>query len=150
MTIVAQAAIRRLAPADLPGVLTLLTAARLPTADMTLVPALQIWVLESDGALIGAIAIEGTGADGRLLRSLVVAPEHQGRGHARALVRHAEIEAQRQQVAQLVILTETAQALFERLGYRAIDRGAAPRELHSSAEFQSLCPASAVCMAKRL
>jgi amino-acid N-acetyltransferase len=85
-----------------------------------------------------------------LLRSVVVAPGHQRRGLGRDLVSHVERDARDQGIEQLVLLTETAQALFERLGYEVIDRAAAPEALQQSAEFRSLCPASAVCMSKRL
>jgi amino-acid N-acetyltransferase len=51
---------------------------------------------------------------------------------------------------QLVLLTETAQPFFVQLGYQVIERDDAPGEVKRSAEFASLCPASAVCMTKSL
>jgi amino-acid N-acetyltransferase len=47
-------------------------------------------------------------------------------------------------------LTETAENFFRGLGYEAIDRRYVPEEIQQSAEFRSLCPASAVCMTKSL
>jgi amino-acid N-acetyltransferase len=47
-------------------------------------------------------------------------------------------------------LTETAEGFFRGLGYHVIDRGYVIEELKQSAEFRSLCPASAVCMTKSL
>jgi N-acetylglutamate synthase-like GNAT family acetyltransferase len=49
-----------------------------------------------------------------------------------------------------VLLTETAETFFRRLGYTVIERDQAPSAVASSAEFRTLCPATAVCMTKRL
>ena len=147
---VAQASIRSAAPAELPAILSLLRGAGLPTADISPNSALQVWVLQHHGAITGAVALEGAGTDGRLLRSLVVDGAHRGCGCARALVARVEDAALAEGVMQIVLLTETAQALFQHLGYEAIQRSSAPANLQSTAEFRSLCPVSAVCMVKRL
>lgn len=145
-----QLAIRRGGPSDLAAVSTLLQRARLPIDDLTSAPGLTLWVLETEGELAGAVALEGVGPTARLLRSLVVAPAHQRRGLGQALVARVENDARAQGIEQLVLLTQTAQALFDRLGYQVIERASAPEHLQQSAEFRSLCPVSAVCMAKRL
>jgi amino-acid N-acetyltransferase len=49
-----------------------------------------------------------------------------------------------------VLLTQTAEAFFERHGYQVADRDHVPDEIKQSAEFQSLCPSSAICMTKSL
>ena len=128
----------------------LLQRAKLPTDDLSSAPGLQTWILEIGRDLAGAIALEGEGSAARLLRSLVVSPAHQRRGLGQSLVARAESDARAQGVQQLVLLTESAQGFFSRLGYRVIERGVAPQQLRQSAEFRSLCPASAVCMAKSL
>jgi amino-acid N-acetyltransferase len=143
-------AIRRGGPADLPTVLALLQRAMLPTDDLTSAPGLQTWVLEVDSKLAGAIGLEGAGSAARLLRSLVVTPSHQRRGLGHSLVARVESDARAEGVQQLVLLTETAGGFFRQLGYQVIERSAAPQPLQQSAEFRSLCPASAVCMAKTL
>ncbi len=143
-------AIRRGEPADFAGVAALLQQAKLPTDDLTSAPGLQLWVLEVEGKLAGAIALEGEGSVARLLRSLVVAPAQQCRGLGYSLVSRVERDARAQCVQQLVLLTETAQGFFNRLGYQVTERSAAHQPLQQSAEFRSLCPASAVCMAKSL
>ncbi len=143
-------AIRRGEPSDLPTVLALLQGAKLPTDDFTSAPALQTWLLEVEGQLAGAIALEGAGASARLLRSLVVAPTHRHRGLGHSLVVRAESDARAEGVQRLILLTETAQGFFSQLGYQVIERSAAPQPLQQSAEFRSLCPASAVCMSKTL
>jgi amino-acid N-acetyltransferase len=142
-------AIRRSQASDLGAVLTLLRAAGLPTDDLTSAPGLHFWVLEAKKNLFGVIGLERFGA-AALLRSLAIAPERQGRGWGRQLVTRVEREAQADGVEQLVLLTETAERFFRGLGYDAIDRGYVIEELKQSAEFRSLCPASAVCMTKSL
>ena len=49
-----------------------------------------------------------------------------------------------------MLLTETAEKFFRAIGYEVIDRRHVPEEIKQSAEFRSLCPASAVCMTKLL
>jgi amino-acid N-acetyltransferase len=85
-----------------------------------------------------------------LLRSLAVAPSYQQRGMGHQLVARVEREAQASDVEQLVLLTETAEKFFRAIGYQVIDRRHVPDEIKRSAEFRSLCPASAVCMSKLL
>ncbi len=85
-----------------------------------------------------------------LLRSLAVAPSHRQRGLGQQLVARLERDARANGVEQLVLLTETAEKFFRAIGYEPIDRGYVPEEIKQSAEFRSLCPASAVCMSKSL
>jgi protein-tyrosine-phosphatase len=66
------------------------------------------------------------------------------------VVRDLERVAALDRIEQLFLLTQTAQRFFEHQGYRVIDRQSVPRDVQGSAEFRSLCPASAVCMAKDL
>ena len=135
--------------ADLPAVLALLQGAGLPTADLTSAQALHLWVLEAEESLFGVIGMERFGACA-LLRSLAVAPSYRQRGLGHQLVARLERDAQADGVEQLVLLTETAEKFFRAIGYEVIDRRHVPEEIKQSAEFRSLCPASAVCMTKLL
>jgi amino-acid N-acetyltransferase len=146
----AQLGIRASASSDLAAVAALLHRASLPIEDLATAPDLKLWVLEIAGELAGAVGLEGTGSAGRLLRSLAIAAPYRGRGLGQALVAHVESDASGLGIERLVLLTETAQPLFQRLGYEVIDRSAVPEQLRQSAEFRSLCPASAVCMSKAL
>jgi amino-acid N-acetyltransferase len=141
--------IRRGGSADTPAFVALLERAGLPTADIADSAALQLWVLEGNGALLGAIALERYGVDA-LLRSLVVVPEQRARGLGYRLVSQLEHDASAQGVERLVLLTETAEPFFRRLGYDVLERHLVSDEMRQSAEFRSLCPASALCMSKRL
>jgi amino-acid N-acetyltransferase len=142
--------IRASVSSDLSAVAALLHDAKLPIEDLATAPGLKLWVLEIEGQLAGAVGLEGTANAGCLLRSLAVAASYQRRGLGQALVAHVESDARAHGIKRLVLLTETAQPLFQKLGYEVIERSAVPEPLRQSAEFRSLCPASAVCMAKNL
>jgi N-acetylglutamate synthase-like GNAT family acetyltransferase len=69
---------------------------------------------------------------------------------AQTLVAALEQRASAAGITQLVLLTETAESFFGRLGYGVIERDRAPSAVASSAEFRTLCPSTAVCMRKVL
>jgi amino-acid N-acetyltransferase len=144
-----RAAIRRGHDVDLPAVAQLLKIAGLPTSDLASAHEFHFWVVEENGSLIGAIALERFGHEA-LLRSLTVAPEHRKRGLGHELVARLEMDMQTDGIRELVLLTETAQSFFQRLGYLATDRGQVSEQVKQSAEFRSLCPVSAICMSKTL
>jgi N-acetylglutamate synthase-like GNAT family acetyltransferase len=144
------ARIRPGSPADLPAVRDLLDGAGLPTADLTSA-GLQLWVLEEgDSSFMGAVALERSSGNEALLRSLVIVPASRGRGFGQQLVARVETDSRQAGIHRLILLTETAKPFFERLGYAVIDRQSISGAVKESAEFRSLCPASAVCMAKSL
>jgi amino-acid N-acetyltransferase len=149
MSTVPQLRIRAGGPQDLAEVIALLNRSRLPTADLQSASHLQMWVLESEQAPAGVIALERFSTQG-LVRSLTVAPEFRKRGCGKELVARLEQDARRDGVEQLVLLTETAERFFQSLGYAVIERAMVHGQIKASAEFRSLCPASAVCMHKAL
>ena len=141
--------IRMAAASDHDPILSLLSRAGLPTADLSSGTPVSIWLAEHDGRTVGVIGLERYAATG-LLRSLAVLPEHRGRGLGAALVQHLEVQATRLGVTELVLLTETAKQFFLQRGYRVIGRRDAPPVVQASAEFRTLCPAAAICMSKSL
>jgi amino-acid N-acetyltransferase len=141
--------VRAATAADFAAISTLVEHSALPTADLRTAPNLRFWVLVDREIVVGAIGLERYSASG-LLRSLVVSSDRQRRGLGKALVARLERDAAADCVKTLVLLTETAEPFFRRLGYFVIDRTFAPEEIKASAEFRSLCPASAVCMSKVL
>jgi amino-acid N-acetyltransferase len=149
MSVSVQPRIRSGAPADLPAALRLLQASGLPTADLTSMEGLRLWVLEVQGSVEGVIALQRFGKDA-LLRSLAVAPEHRQHGYGRELVARLERDASADNVRTLVLLTEAAQEFFQSLGYETVERQVASEAMRQCAEFRSLCPASATCMSKTL
>ena len=149
MNLPLQRLIRRGQPDDVPAVVSLLEAAGLPTSDLTDVRELKMWVAEAADALIGIVALEPFGSQA-LLRSLAVVPEYRKRGLGQELVARLERDAEGEGIEQLVLLTETAESFFRRIGYEVTDRRSVRDEVRQSAEFRSLCPVSAVCMTKAL
>lgn len=141
--------IRRGSLADLSAVELLLMSAGLPTDDIRSIPGLLTWVAEADASLRGVIALEPFGHEG-LLRSLAVAPNARGHGLGRGLVAQVEGDARTEGVRKLVLLTQTAEMFFRDLGYQTVSRDDVSDAVKRSAQFRSLCPASATCMAKVL
>jgi protein-tyrosine-phosphatase/N-acetylglutamate synthase-like GNAT family acetyltransferase len=142
------AALRTATPADHPAVAALLQRSGLPLAG---VPAdlAGFVVADQDGRIGGAAALEAYGAVG-LLRSVVVDPEFRNEGLGAALVERVLGAARRAGIADVFLLTTTADRYFPRHGFRAVPRDVAPAALEASAEFRGACPASAVLMHRRL
>ena len=97
------------------------------------------------GALLGLIGLETLGQSG-LVRSMAVAPSARGLGIARALYAELEPKAHDLGLTDLYALTETAEAFFTQAGFELIDRAATPPAITGTAQFASLCPASAAVM----
>lgn len=134
---------------DFPVIRELLTAHRLPTADLDDAADIRFLVARENGRPVGAVAVQVLGQRG-LLRSLVVEPTHRDCGLGQRLVAEAERVALQAGVRELVLLTETAAPFFERLGYQPAMRESMPPEVQATAEFASLCPSTATCLAKTL
>ena len=133
--------------ADYPAILALLTASGLPTEDIA--SARPFFFVACDAsAVVGVGAIQPFGKSA-LLRSVAVSPAIRGTGAGAALLRRLEQHATALGVTEIGLLTQTAKAFFEKHGYEVIERDQVPM-LHASEEFRTLCPASAVCMRKRL
>lgn len=125
----------------------LLAAADLPTADLEAEHFAHFIAAGPAHAPEALIGLQPYG-EVALLRSLVVSPAARGTGYGSALVAEIEAYAQQLGVHELYLLTNSAEAFFSRRGYRSLDRGDVPEAIRQSAEFSSLCPASAVCMHK--
>lgn len=100
-----------------------------------------------DGRILGYGGLELYG-EAALLRSLVVLPQHRGRGHGRAIALALLADARARGARRAFLLTTTAAPLFERLGFRPLARSDAPPAIAASGEFARLCPASAVLMTR--
>jgi amino-acid N-acetyltransferase len=127
----------------------LLEAEGLPASDLTDAHLEHFFYAGSDGSPTAMVGLEMYGTDA-LLRSLVVSAKTRAMGLGSRLVLHAEEYASSRQVRAIYLLTMTAEAFFQRLGYRRIDRGHAPPSIQATREFASLCPASSAFMTKRL
>jgi amino-acid N-acetyltransferase len=134
------------APADGPAIAALLRAAELPHEDIT--PHLgHFLVAREGGTMVGAVGLEVYAPDG-LLRSLVVALAHRGRGLGDRLVRRLEQAAAAWRVERFWLLTTTAEAFFARRGFRVTPRTGAPAKIAATHEFKTLCPSTAICLTR--
>ena len=132
-------------PADLDAIAALLGAARLPVEDLD-AAMLDAFVVATVGEVrVGVVGLEVHGSHA-LLRSLAVERRHRSRGLGARLVRAIETEARARGVAALYLLTTTATAFFERVGYTAHERAAVPPSIAATAEFSSICPDTADCL----
>lgn len=134
--------------ADAKAISDLLERSGLPTGDLrTSKPEFVVAV--SAGQIIGIGALEHFG-DGALLRSVAVEPQWRSSGVGRLLIGELERRARIAGISELILLTLTAADFFQRLGYGTKDRARVAAAVRDSAEFRSLCPATAICMAKTL
>lgn len=140
--------LRSAAGGDAGAIRSLLEHNGLPTSDLASARPEFVVACEGTG-LLGAGALERFGTTA-LLRSVVVATERRGAGVGQRIVRELEQRARAAGVRELVLLTQTAESFFRRQGYRVVERGSIAQAVQMSEEFRSLCPASAICMAKAL
>jgi amino-acid N-acetyltransferase len=133
---------------NLGTVRALLSANGLPDADIDrhIEHFLLAW---DDQRLIATVGVELLGSLG-LLRSLCVASDWRRRGLATTMCERVQAYARHARVDRLYLLTTTAQVFFERNGFSVCPRESVPPQVRRTAEFRSLCPASAVCMARDL
>ncbi|UCG91071.1 MAG: GNAT family N-acetyltransferase [candidate division WOR-3 bacterium] len=126
----------------------LLSEADLPFLDVG--EHLPNFIIARDkGQVIGAVGIERLGKVG-LLRSLVIAPRHRGKGIGTILYDRILAYADLIGIKKLYLLTTTAENFFTKVGFTKIERGNIPRPIQLTKEFQSLCPETAVCMVKTI
>jgi N-acetylglutamate synthase-like GNAT family acetyltransferase len=145
------AAVSELGPAsaqDLIAIRALLERSGLPTDDLESARP-EFTIIRADSRVIAAGALQRFGSSA-LLRSVVVAESHRGRGLGQVIVFELERVARAAGISRLVLLTQTAAGFFARQDYRVIERSSAPEDMRGSEEFRSLCPSSATCMAKSL
>ncbi|EIJ43859.1 acetyltransferase, N-acetylglutamate synthase [Beggiatoa alba B18LD] len=136
-------------PDDLSRIQRLLIDCHLPFEDLTPAHLQRFWVVKQGLTCIASIGLEEWGDIG-LLRSLAVRFPHRNNDLASELVDMAELYAKDQKLKALYLLTTTAVAFFSKRHYQLITRENFPEVLKQTAEFHSLCPATAVCMWKPL
>lgn len=140
--------IRAATAEDLPAIISLLKASGLPCEDLS--PGGQeLIVAVSESRIAGVVGLERSGPYG-LVRSLAVEPGKRGQGLGKALLDEALLRAWLKGVGEVFILTTTAPGFFEKQGFEAAVRSEAPRSIQNTTEFRTMCPASAVCMKKKI
>ena len=130
--------------ADLPVIQHWLQQNHLPSADIpTMLNSIFLYRLGS--AVVGIGGIEQYDAYG-LLRSVVVTPPFRRKGYGKTLCQQLLKQARQQGIRELYLLTQTAERLFEKIGFEKVERRTAPSEIQQTSEFSQLCPATATCM----
>ena len=131
---------------DAAAISDLLRSCGLPVEDISGVSGFL--VARSGGTLVGTIGLERAG-DAGLLRSLAVKREARGKGLARSLCDGVIREARLAGVRNVYLLTTDTQDLFRKLGFADVPRESAPEGIRQTAQFRTLCPASATLMARK-
>lgn len=128
------------------GIIALLTAEKLPTADLP--ETLETFlVTKQDDEVTGVVGIEIYG-DFALLRSLAVDKAYRNQGLANTLLTQIEAVAASKKLKAIYLLTETAPDYFSRKGYDKTTRADVPADVRQSTEFSHVCPQSAIVMRK--
>lgn len=85
-----------------------------------------------------------------LLRSVAVEQQQRGKKIGHQVVYDLITKAKSLGVAELYLLTETAESFFESRGFQKIGRELAPAPILNSTEFKNVCPVSATCMVYKI
>lgn len=130
-------------PEDLPEILALLAQAGL--GDAGVADHIHEFLLgRAGGRLVAVTGLEDLGSTG-ILRSVAVAPDRRGQGHAAAAISTIIERSRARGHEALYLLTRTAEAYFERFGFRAVDRGQVrPSALRSPQFYEKPCELSTV------
>jgi amino-acid N-acetyltransferase len=104
---------------------------------------------DDSGELIGSGGLELYG-DAALLRSVAVKENHRGKDLGKKVFKDLVAQAQKENIANIFLLTETAKDFFLKRGFEVIGRNEVPDTIKASSEFSHVCPASAVCMFYKL
>ena len=130
------------------SVKALLLESGLQASDITAEKLRTFYAYAPEGEIVGVVGLElfGTVA---LLRSLAVLEKSRKQGIGVRLVSHAEGVAQANDIAELYLLTATAELFFKKIGFEKISRDLAPAAIQQTAEFVGICPKSAALMVKR-
>ncbi len=88
----------------------------------------DFYVVETDGQVVACAALHVSWKDLAEIKSLAVAQEYQGQGHARRLVQACLHEAPDLGVREVFALTYVPE-LFEKMGFRRVDKALLPRKV---------------------
>lgn len=125
-----------------------LSGAGLPVDDLT-DAGRSFYRFSRDGETIGFGGLELYGK-AALLRSIVVLSDRQGFGFGHAITLGLLDEAHRKGADAAYLLTGSAAAFFQSLGFRPIARDEAPATILMTRQAANLCPASAALMVRSL
>ena len=134
---------------ELDQIVSLLAANGLPVSDISHDYCPLFFGIQSDSCIKAVIGLELFGSVG-LIRSLAVSKACRGQSFGRQLVDFAEYYAAEHGIEILFLLTTTATVFFHQLGYEQVERSDVPRDIRTTSQFSSLCPASSAVLCKRV
>ena len=140
--------LREASASDESSIRALLEAAKLPFDDFSS-ERQEFIVAVADDQVVGCGAFETFGG-AALIRSLAVVERHRGAGLGSELYDRLIARAKEKGLKRLYLLTTTAAPYFARRGFELVGRSMAPEAMTKSAQFASLCPSTAACMARSL
>ncbi len=85
-----------------------------------------------------------------LLRSIVIKTSFRAKGYGRLLCTKLIQQAKFQGIKELYLLTITAKAFFNQMGFRRTRREKVPKAIQETIEFRDLCPDSSICMRMKI
>ncbi|MFK7923294.1 MAG: arsenic resistance N-acetyltransferase ArsN2 [Bacteroidia bacterium] len=133
----------KVSPKEMADFQQILTENDLPTDDLS---QPHLWFFSyQDGIRIGTLGLEQYGSIG-LLRSLSILPALHGQGLGHKVVAKLRAEILTFGLAELYLLTTTAEGFFQRAGFHTIERSAVPEPIKKTQQFSSICPSTAVVM----
>jgi arsenate reductase len=142
----------KLIPADSSSirekVIALLQQNKLPVSDIGEHTLLYAFTDDS-GSLAGSAGLELFGKQA-LVRSISVVPSQQHSGIGSLIIKELEDIARQKSIAELYLLTTTADKFFAGHGYSVVNRNDLPESIRQTPEFTSVCPSSAIAMRKQL
>jgi N-acetylglutamate synthase-like GNAT family acetyltransferase len=117
----------------------------LPFSDVKLEGSVYLTYLDDQQELIasGGLELYDTHA---LLRSVAVEQQQRGKKLGHKIIQDLIGQAQSLGIAEVYLLTETAEEFFAQRGFNKVSRDHAPADILSSSEFKTVCPVSAACM----
>jgi len=136
--------VRQATQSDLTAIKQLLESASLPTLGVA-EHVQHFLVAEKEGTIVGTIGLEVYG-ETALLRSAAIVSNLQRTGIGSLLYARNRDQAERLGVKRLILLTNTAEAYFERKGFSKIDQKSVAGPITASVEFTGACPSHAACM----
>lgn len=147
-TTIATLQVESLKPGDFARLTELLESEGLPSSDLR-EPGVRLFAFRDGDAVVGFAGLELWGTDA-LLRSVVVDPARRRAGLGREIVEATLAAARRLGAVRAFLLTTTAKAYFERLGFAPVERAAAPKTILATRQAASLCSSTAPLMVKAL
>jgi amino-acid N-acetyltransferase len=146
--------IRQASLSDLQDILQLLEMNGLPIIGMQIhLDQFLVWEIHpkdtDEHQIRGCVGLEIYGKYA-LLRSLSIHPQYQCKGIGTQLLNSIIAQAREMNIANLFLLTTTADSFFEKHHFTRISRENAPVSVRKSVEFKSACPSTAICLTRKM